>query len=94
MSSSSSTSKFTIDYFFDAFFPLRLASQGSWACVVMIVMENIAVVYFLDLGNFGIRDVVGFDDTQVVVDKLVRVSFAFQTQDTAARKNLSFLTMV
>ncbi|GJR08826.1 hypothetical protein Tco_0791478 [Tanacetum coccineum] len=39
--------------------------------VVMIVIENIVVVYFLDFRNFGIRDVVGFDDTQVVVDKLV-----------------------
>ncbi|GJY45136.1 hypothetical protein Tco_0433349 [Tanacetum coccineum] len=61
--------------------------------VVMIVIENITIVYFLDFGNFGSRDVVGFDDTQVVVDKLVRVSFAFQTQDTVARKNLSFVTM-
>ncbi|GJT04704.1 hypothetical protein Tco_0839166 [Tanacetum coccineum] len=61
--------------------------------VVMIVIENIVVVYFSDFENFKSRDVVGFDDTQVVVDKLVRVSFAFQMQDMIARKNLSFVTM-
>ncbi|GKC00946.1 hypothetical protein Tco_0987082 [Tanacetum coccineum] len=60
---------------------------------IVVVMENIAIVYFLDFGNFGIRDVVGFDDTQVVVYKLVRQSFAFQTQDTVAMKNLSFVTI-
>ncbi|GJT01143.1 hypothetical protein Tco_0822312 [Tanacetum coccineum] len=49
--------------------------------VVMIAMENIAVVYFLDLGNFERRIVVGFDDTQVVVDKLDGVSFTLHTQD-------------
>ncbi|GJX40820.1 hypothetical protein Tco_0255810 [Tanacetum coccineum] len=40
--------------------------------VVMIVMKNIAVEYFLDLRNFESRIVVGVDDTQVVVDKLDR----------------------
>nr|GEY01852.1 hypothetical protein [Tanacetum cinerariifolium] len=47
----------------------------------------------IDLENFGTRIVVGVDDTQVVVDKLDRVSFAFHTKDTVARKNLSFVTM-
>ncbi|GKC95471.1 hypothetical protein Tco_1160913 [Tanacetum coccineum] len=61
--------------------------------VVMVVMENIAVGYFLDLGDFGSRIVVGVDDTQVVVDKLDRVSFAFQTEDTVVRKNMSFVMM-
>ncbi|GJV84611.1 retrovirus-related pol polyprotein from transposon TNT 1-94 [Tanacetum coccineum] len=61
--------------------------------VLMVVMENIAVEYFLDLGYFGSRIVVGVDDTQVVDDKLDRVSFAFQMEDTIARKNLSFVTM-
>ncbi|GJU99086.1 zinc knuckle CX2CX4HX4C containing protein [Tanacetum coccineum] len=60
--------------------------------VVMIVMKNIAVEYFLDLRNFESRIVVGVDDTQVVVDKLDRVSFAFHTVDTGARKKLSFVT--
>ncbi|GJX40819.1 zinc knuckle CX2CX4HX4C containing protein [Tanacetum coccineum] len=41
--------------------------------VVMIVMKNIAVEYFLDLRNFESRIVVGVDDTQVVVDKLDRI---------------------
>ncbi|GJZ47792.1 hypothetical protein Tco_0601624 [Tanacetum coccineum] len=59
----------------------------------MIVKENIAVEYFLDLRNFGSRIVVGVNDTQVVVDKLHQVSFVFQTEDTVARKNLSFVTM-
>ncbi|GJS61792.1 reverse transcriptase domain, reverse transcriptase zinc-binding domain protein [Tanacetum coccineum] len=54
--------------FFDTLFLLRLASR-----VVMIVMKNIAVEYFLDLGNFKSRIVVGVDDTQVVVDKLDRI---------------------
>ncbi|GJX04796.1 hypothetical protein Tco_0190712 [Tanacetum coccineum] len=49
--------------------------------VVMAVVENITVKYFFDLRNFGSRLVVGVDDTQVVVDKLDRVSFAFQTED-------------
>nr|GEU90693.1 hypothetical protein [Tanacetum cinerariifolium] len=61
--------------------------------VVMGVVENITVEYFLDSGNFKSRLVVGVDDMQVVVDKLDRVSFTFQTEDTVARKNLSFLTM-
>nr|GEX10410.1 hypothetical protein [Tanacetum cinerariifolium] len=61
--------------------------------VVMVVVENITVEYFLDSRNFGSRLVVGVDDTQVVVDKLDRVSFTFQTKDTVARENLSFLTM-
>ncbi|GJR21239.1 hypothetical protein Tco_0969766 [Tanacetum coccineum] len=61
--------------------------------VVMALVENIAVEYFLDSRNFRSRLVVGVDDTQVVVDKLDRVSFAFQTEDTVARKNLSFVTM-
>nr|GEW62068.1 hypothetical protein [Tanacetum cinerariifolium] len=59
---------------------------------VMIVVENIMVEYFLDLGNFGSRTAVGVDDTQVV-DKLDRVLFAFHTEDMVARKNLSFVTM-
>ncbi|GKD38680.1 hypothetical protein Tco_1258887, partial [Tanacetum coccineum] len=61
--------------------------------VVMVVVENITVKYFFDLRNFRSRLVVGVDDTQVVVDKLDRVSFAFQTEDRVARKNLSFVTM-
>ncbi|GKF72021.1 hypothetical protein Tco_0208135, partial [Tanacetum coccineum] len=61
--------------------------------VVMVVVKNIAVEYLLDSRNFGSRLVVGVDDTQVVVDKLDRVSFAFQAEDTVARKNLSFVTM-
>ncbi|GKE97247.1 hypothetical protein Tco_1582102, partial [Tanacetum coccineum] len=58
--------------------------------VMIIVMESIAVVYFFDLGNFESQIVVGVDDKQVVIDKLDRVSFAFHTEDTVARKNLIF----
>ncbi|GKD65622.1 hypothetical protein Tco_1307730 [Tanacetum coccineum] len=56
--------------------------------IIVVVMENIMVAYFLGIGNFGIRVIVGFDVTQVV-----RLSIAFQTHDTVARKNLSFVTM-
>ncbi|GKA61938.1 hypothetical protein Tco_0761457, partial [Tanacetum coccineum] len=59
---------------------------------IAFVMENIAVEYLLDLRNFVSRIVVGVDDTQVVVDKLDRVSFALHTKDTVARKHLSFVT--
>nr|GEY13294.1 hypothetical protein [Tanacetum cinerariifolium] len=62
----------------------------------MIVMEKIAVVTvedFLDSRKFESRRVVGVDDTQVVVDKLTRVAFVFQTEDTIARKNLSFVNL-
>ncbi|GKA56705.1 transposase, Ptta/En/Spm, transposase, Tnp1/En/Spm-like protein [Tanacetum coccineum] len=52
--------------------------------VVMIAMENIAVVYFLDLGNFERRIVVGFDDTQVVVDKLDGVIMETEAIDNQA----------
>ncbi|GJU46271.1 hypothetical protein Tco_1203537 [Tanacetum coccineum] len=61
--------------------------------VVMAVVENIAVEDFLDSRNFRSRLVVGVDDTQVVVDKLARVAFAFQTEDTVTRKNLSFVNL-
>ncbi|GKA74344.1 hypothetical protein Tco_0780646 [Tanacetum coccineum] len=57
--------------------------------VVMVVVENIMVEYFLDLRNFGSR-IGGVDDTSIVIDKLDRVKFAFQKEDTVARKNLSF----
>ncbi|GJT93828.1 hypothetical protein Tco_1082673 [Tanacetum coccineum] len=67
---------------------MTVMSQGI--VVVVIVMENIVVVYFFDLGNFESQIVFGVDDTQVVVDKLDRVSFAFHTEDTVARKNLIF----
>ncbi|GKF40439.1 hypothetical protein Tco_0120500 [Tanacetum coccineum] len=67
---------------------MTVVSQGI--VVVVIVMENIVVVYFFDLGNFESQIVVGVDDTQVVVDKLDWVSFAFHTEDTVARKNLIF----
>ncbi|GJX65128.1 hypothetical protein Tco_0299471 [Tanacetum coccineum] len=60
---------------------------------IAVAMENIAVEYFLDLRNFESRIVIGVDDTQVVVDKPDRVSFALQTEDTVARKNLSFVAM-
>ncbi|GJX77333.1 hypothetical protein Tco_0324144 [Tanacetum coccineum] len=66
--------------------------------VVRIVMENVAVVenivveYFLDSRNFGSRMVV-VDDTPIVIDKLVRVTFAFQKEETVARKNLSFVNI-
>ncbi|GJW29884.1 putative reverse transcriptase domain-containing protein, partial [Tanacetum coccineum] len=60
---------------------------------VMIVVKNIVVEYFLDSRNFGSRLVVVVDDTQVVIDKLDRVSFAFQTEDTVARKNLIFVNL-
>nr|GFA83727.1 hypothetical protein [Tanacetum cinerariifolium] len=88
--------------YFDTFFTLRFPSQGSLDCGALncgcddcdgkysVVMKNIAVEYFLDLRNFGSR-IVGVDDTQAVFDK--RVSFAFQTEDTVASKNLSFVTM-
>ncbi|GJS61680.1 hypothetical protein Tco_0656464 [Tanacetum coccineum] len=33
------------------------------------------------------------DDTPIVIDKLVRVTFAFQKEDTVARKNLSFVNL-
>nr|GFC76613.1 hypothetical protein [Tanacetum cinerariifolium] len=65
--------------------------------VVRIVMENVAVVenivveYFLDSRNFESRMVV--DDTPIVIDKLVRVTFAFQKEETVARKNLSFMNL-
>nr|GEU76560.1 hypothetical protein [Tanacetum cinerariifolium] len=61
--------------------------------VVMVVVENMTVEYFLDSPNFGSRLVVGLDDTQVGVDKLACLSFAFQTEDTVARKNLSFVNL-
>ncbi|GJT52065.1 hypothetical protein Tco_0978222 [Tanacetum coccineum] len=60
---------------------------------IVVVMENIVVVYFLDIENFGSRIIVGVDDTQAVVDKLDRVSFTFHTEDTVAMKNLSFVMM-
>ncbi|GJT08562.1 DNA helicase [Tanacetum coccineum] len=53
--------------------------------------------YFLDSKIFGSRKedtvvmVVVVDDTPIVIDKLVRVTFAFQKEDTVARKNLSFV---
>ncbi|GKC29541.1 hypothetical protein Tco_1036835 [Tanacetum coccineum] len=37
--------------------------------------------------------VVVVDDTPIVIDKLVRVTFAFQKEDTVARKNLSFVNL-
>ncbi|GJY94958.1 hypothetical protein Tco_0511319 [Tanacetum coccineum] len=67
--------------------------------VVMVVVENIVVEYFLDSQNFGSRKedtvvmVVVVDDTPIVIDKLVRVTFAFQKEDTVARKNLSFVNL-
>ncbi|GJW04067.1 hypothetical protein Tco_1562923 [Tanacetum coccineum] len=65
-SSSPSSSKSTTDCF-PVLFCLRLASQGSLACVA----------YFLDSCNFGSR-IVDFDDTPIVSDKLDRgVTFAF-----------------
>nr|GEV55752.1 hypothetical protein [Tanacetum cinerariifolium] len=70
--------------------------------VVMMVVENIAVVmivgkkivveYFLDSSNFGSRIVV-VDDTPIVIDKLIQVTFAFQKKDTVARKNLSLVNL-
>nr|GEV62776.1 hypothetical protein [Tanacetum cinerariifolium] len=59
----------------------------------MAVVENIAMEDFLDSRNFGSRLVVGVDDTQVVVDKLAWVAFAFQTEYTITRKNLSFVNL-
>ncbi|GJY13597.1 hypothetical protein Tco_0382906 [Tanacetum coccineum] len=59
---------------------------------VMIVVKKIVVEYFLDSSNFGSRIVV-VDDTPIVIDKLVRVTFAFQKEDTVARKNLSFVNL-
>ncbi|GJV04837.1 hypothetical protein Tco_1338406 [Tanacetum coccineum] len=67
--------------------------------VVMVVVENIVVEYFLDSQNFRSRKedtvvmVVVVDDTPIVIDKLVRVTFAFQKEDTVARKNLSFVNL-
>ncbi|GKC91107.1 hypothetical protein Tco_1151756 [Tanacetum coccineum] len=67
--------------------------------VVMVVVENIVVEYFLDSQNFGSRKkdtvvmVIVVDDTPIVIDKLVRVTFAFQKEDTVARKNLSFVNL-
>nr|GFB81488.1 hypothetical protein [Tanacetum cinerariifolium] len=57
--------------------------------VVMVVVENIVVEYFLDSQNFESRK----EDTPIVIDKLVRVTFAFQKEDTVARKNLNFMNM-
>nr|GEW91582.1 hypothetical protein [Tanacetum cinerariifolium] len=59
--------------------------------VVMIVVKNIMVEYFLDSKIFG--SLVGVDDTQFVVDKFDRVTFALQKEDTVARKNLSFVNL-
>ncbi|GJS40711.1 hypothetical protein Tco_0565754 [Tanacetum coccineum] len=58
----------------------------------MIVVKKIMVEYFLDSSNFGSRIVV-VDDTPIVSDKLDRVTFAFQKEDTVARKNLSFVNL-
>ncbi|GJZ36065.1 hypothetical protein Tco_0581882 [Tanacetum coccineum] len=58
--------------------------------VVMIVVKKVVVEYFLDSSNFGSRIVV-VDDTPIVIDKLDRVTIAFQKEDTV-RKNLSFVT--
>nr|GEV80113.1 katanin p60 ATPase-containing subunit A-like 2 isoform X2 [Tanacetum cinerariifolium] len=55
----------------------------------MVVVENIVVEYFLDSQNFGSRK----EDTPIVIDKLVRVTFAFQKEDTVVRKNLSFVNL-
>nr|GFB58796.1 hypothetical protein [Tanacetum cinerariifolium] len=60
--------------------------------VVMIVVKNIMVEYFLYWRNFRSHMVV-VDDTPIVIDKLDRVTIAFQKEDTAARKNLSFVTL-
>nr|GEU59113.1 hypothetical protein [Tanacetum cinerariifolium] len=57
-----------------------------------IVMKNIMVEYFLDSRNFGSRMVV-VDDTPIVIDNLGRVTFAFQNEETIARKNLSFVNL-
>ncbi|GJY78588.1 hypothetical protein Tco_0484389 [Tanacetum coccineum] len=67
--------------------------------VVMVVVEKIVVWYFLDSKNFGSHKedtvvmAVVVEDTQIVIDKLVRVTFAFQKEDTVARKNLSFVNL-
>ncbi|GKF09377.1 hypothetical protein Tco_0043601 [Tanacetum coccineum] len=59
----------------------------------------VVVEYFLDSQNFGSRKedtvviVVVVEDTPIVIDKLVRVTFAFQKEDTVARKNLSFVNL-
>ncbi|GJU59407.1 hypothetical protein Tco_1237173 [Tanacetum coccineum] len=58
--------------------------------VVMIVVIKVVVEYFLDSSNFRSRIVV-VDDTPIVIDKLDRVTIAFQKEDTV-RKNLSFVT--
>ncbi|GKA16782.1 hypothetical protein Tco_0696619 [Tanacetum coccineum] len=64
----------------------------------MVVVENIVVEFFLESQNFGSRKedtvvmVVVVDDTPIVIDKLVRVTFEFQKEDTVARKNLKRLT--
>nr|GEU72176.1 hypothetical protein [Tanacetum cinerariifolium] len=60
--------------------------------VVMVMVKNIVVEYFLDSRNFRSRMVV-VDDTPIVIDKLVQVTFAFQKEDTIARKNLSFVNL-
>ncbi|GJZ28453.1 hypothetical protein Tco_0573100 [Tanacetum coccineum] len=60
--------------------------------VVRIVMENIVVEYFLDSRNSRSR-MVDVDDTPIVIDKLDRVTFAFQKEETVARKNLSFVNL-
>ncbi|GJX46130.1 hypothetical protein Tco_0271320 [Tanacetum coccineum] len=78
MLSSSSSSKSTTGCF-PVFFCLRLPSRGSLACAE----------YFLDSSNFGNRIVV-VNDTLIVSDKLDWVTFAFQKEDTVARKNLNF----
>ncbi|GJW86378.1 putative reverse transcriptase domain-containing protein [Tanacetum coccineum] len=55
--------------------------------------------YFLDSKNVESRKedtvvmVVVVDDTPIVIDKLVRVTFAFQKEDTVARTNLSFVNL-
>ncbi|GKA70597.1 hypothetical protein Tco_0776736, partial [Tanacetum coccineum] len=74
--------------------------------VVLVVVKNVAVVvekivveYFLDSKNLGSRKedtvvmVVIVDDTPIVIDMVVQVTFAFQKEDTVARKNLSFVNL-
>ncbi|GKE02294.1 hypothetical protein Tco_1390277, partial [Tanacetum coccineum] len=66
---------------------------------VAVVVEKIVVEYFLDSKNFGSRKedtvvmVVIVDDTPIVIDMVVQVTFAFQKEDTVARKNLSFVNL-
>ncbi|GKG37907.1 hypothetical protein Tco_0457130, partial [Tanacetum coccineum] len=45
-----------------------------------------------DSQNSGSR-VVDVDDTPIVIDKLDRVTFAFQKEETVVRKNLSFVNL-